>query len=85
MKAEQYRAIEEYCRNEFYLSSEYKKRKSIHQGSWCRYKEFEIEGDRKLKVVYEYGDISNSFEGIYRIQLGEDYRDKKILEILSSR
>jgi hypothetical protein len=83
MEKSDIRILEDYCRSEFLLSSEYSKKKSVHQGSWCRYKRFEILGTSKLKVLYEYGYGQISHSGEYLIHLGEDYRDKKIADILS--
>ena len=77
------RMLEDYCRSEFLLSSEYKRKSSVHQDRWCRYKSFEILGPSKLKVLYEYGYEQMSYSGEYLIHLGEDYRDKKIAGILS--
>lgn len=83
MEKSDIRILEDYCRSEFLLSSEYSKKKSVHQDRWCRYKSFEIMGPRSLKVFYEYGYEQMSYSGEYLIHLGEDYRDKKIAGILS--
>lgn len=83
MEKSDLRILEDYCRSEFLLSSEYSKKKSVHQDRWCRYKSFEILGPSKLKVLYEYGYEQMSYSGEYLIHLGEDHRDKKIAGILS--
>jgi len=84
MEKSDLRILEDYCRSEFLLSSEYNKKKSVHQDRWCRYKSFEILGPSRLKVLYEYGYEQMSYSGEYLIHLGEDYRDKKIADILSN-
>lgn len=83
MEKSDLRILEDYCRSEFLLSSEYKRKSSVHQDRWCRYKSFEILGPSRLKVIYEYGYEQMSYSGEYTIHLGEDYRDKKIADILS--
>lgn len=83
MEKSDLRILEDYCRSEFLLSNEYKRKKSVHQDRWCRYKSFEIMGPSRLKVFYEYGYEDMAYQGEYLIHLGEDHRDKKIADILS--
>lgn len=82
---EHLKIVEDYCRNDFYASETYQKKKSVHSGNWCSYESYEIVDEKKLKVFYMYGYADREFTDTYIINLTDEYRDKVIINILSSK
>jgi len=82
---EHLRIVEDYCRNDFYASEIYQKNKSIHSGTWCSYDDYEIIDETKLKVRYKYGYGDYEYNDSYIITLTDEYRDKIITDVLSSK
>jgi hypothetical protein len=82
---EHLKIIEDYCRNDFYASEIYQKSKSVHSGTWCSYESYEIVDETKLKVFYMYGYADREFTDTYIIILTDEYRDKIITDVLSSK
>ena len=57
----------------------------MHSGNWCSYESYEIVDETKLKVFYMYGYADREFTDTYIINLTDEYRDKVIINILSSK
>lgn len=76
--------VRKYCLDDFYASETYKRHRSVHHGTWCAFKDYEIVDEARLKVFYEYGYGEYEYSGSYVIHLGEEYRDKRIADILSN-
>lgn len=82
---EHIKTIQDYCRNDFYVSEIYQKNKSVHSGTWCSYDDYEVVSETKLKVKYKYGYGDYEYHDSYIINLTDEHRDKIITNILSNK
>lgn len=84
---EHLKIIEDYCRDDFYASEIYQKKKSVHTGEWCSYHTYEIVDEKRLKVFYKYGYAEENYEytNSYIINLSNEYRDNVISNILTNK
>jgi hypothetical protein len=82
---EHLKIIEDYCRNDFYASEIYQKNNSVHVGTWASYDDYDIVDETKLKVRYKYGYGDYEYNDSYIINLTNEYRDKIITDVLSSK
>ena len=75
--------VDKYCRDDFYASGIYKKYNSVHMDTWCSYQRFDIIDNFHLKISYKHGYGDFEYSGSYIIMLTDEYRDKRISDILS--
>lgn len=83
MEEDYLKIVDKYCRDDFYASEIYKKHNSIHMDSWCTYQRFDIIDNFHLKISYKYGYSDYGYNDFYIIILTDEYRDKRISDILS--
>lgn len=74
--------VDDYCRNEFYSSDIFRKKNSLHNGTWAKYDGYDIISEKELRIKYKYGQGDSEWFNSYNIYLTNEYRDKNISDLL---